>query len=93
MHSSHNPSGKFPGLPAQGFGLFTSLLLAFAAGFLVFFAATTLAIFGLLALNFLSGHKVNYAASYLYIGLPAGLIVLAAALVILLALWIRARIG
>jgi hypothetical protein len=79
------------GFPLQGFGLFTGLLLAVAAAFFVFFAATTLAIFTLLGWNIAGGHAVNYAFSYLYVGLPAGLLTLVAALPIFFGLWIRAR--
>ena len=42
---------RFLGFPLKGFGLFTSLLLAFAAAFFTFFATTCIAIFALLAWN------------------------------------------
>jgi hypothetical protein len=84
--------GTFLGIPKGGFNLFTSLLLSFAAGFLAFFGSTCITIFALLAWN-LSGHRaVNYADSYLYVGLPAGVIVLLAALAIFLTLWARAKV-
>jgi hypothetical protein len=81
---------KFLGFPLEGFGFFTSMLLTFAAGFLAFFAATTLAIFGFLIWNLISGVKPDYAKTYLYVGLPAGLIVLVIAVIVFGTLWLRA---
>ena len=86
------PGGSFLGFPLEGFGLFTSLLLAFASAFFTFFATTTLAIFGLLAWNLFGGHAVNYAYSYRYVGFPAGVLVLFIALPVFGALWFRAKL-
>jgi len=83
--------GTVFGFPLRGFGLFTSLLLAFASAFFTFFATTTVAIFALLAWNALGGHKVSYADSYLYVGFPLGLLVLAIALPVFAVLWVRAK--
>ena len=83
--------GKIFGFPLRGFGLFTSLLLSFAAAFFAFFASTCLAIFALLAWNIGGHHAVNYADSYRYVGLPAGVIVLLLALPFFATLWIRAK--
>ena len=82
---------KIFGFPLEGFSLFQSLLLTLALAFLTFFAATCIAIFVLLAWNVLGGHSVNYADTYLYVGLPAGLIVLVLALPFFLVLWVRAK--
>ena len=79
------------GFPLQGFSLFQSLLLAFASAFLTFFAATCAAIFALLAWNVVGGHSVNYADTYLYVGFPAGVLVLVVALPLFLVLWVRAK--
>jgi hypothetical protein len=79
------------GFPLRGFGLFTSLLLSFAAAFFAFFASTCIAIFALLAWNLGGHHAVNYADSYRYVGLPAGVIVLLIALPFFGILWIRAK--
>jgi len=81
----------FLGFPLAGFGLFTSLLLAVAAGFFTFFATTTIAIFALLGWNLLGHHAVNYADSYLWVGLPAGVLVLLVAMVVFGILWFRAQ--
>jgi hypothetical protein len=83
--------GTILGLPLQGFGLLASLLLSFAAGFIGFFGSTCIAIFVLLAWNLGGRHAVNYADSYLYVGVPAGLLVLVVALGFFLTLWARAK--
>ena len=88
----HPGGGTVLGFPLQGFGLFTSLLLSVAAAFFTFFATTCIAIFSLLAWNLLGGHSVNYADSYLYVGFPAGVLVLVVALPVFGTLWIRARL-
>ncbi|HEV2487681.1 MAG TPA: hypothetical protein VGT08_19330 [Terracidiphilus sp.] len=80
------------GFPLEGFGLFTSLLLSFAAAFFTFFATTCLAIFALLAWNATGGHKINFADAYLYVGFPAGVLVLIVALPYFGTLWVRAKL-
>jgi hypothetical protein len=95
MPSTANPQGskgKIPGIPLGGFGFFSSLLLALASAFFSFFASTTLAIFALLAWNLGGHHAVNYADSYLYVGFPVGVTVLAVAVPVFAVLWIRAKI-
>jgi hypothetical protein len=79
------------GFPIEGFSLFQSLLLAFASAFLTFFSTTCVAIFALLAWNVVGGHSVSYADTYLYVGFPAGVLVLVVALPLFLTLWIRAK--
>lgn len=91
-HIQRDPGGTFLGFPLEGFSLFQSLLLAFASAFFAFFVTTTLAIFALLAWNLIGHHSVNFADSYLYVGLPAGIITLAIALPLFATLWIRARL-
>jgi len=84
--------GRIFGFPLEGFSLFQSLLLTVAAAFLTFFGTTCISIFGLLAWNVLGGHSINYADTYRFIGLPAGLIVLVLALPFFLVLWVRAKV-
>ncbi len=94
MHSAQTQRSNgrtFLGFPLEGFGLLTSLLLAFASAFFTFFAATTLAIFALLAWSLIGKHPVNYADSYLYVGLPAGVLALVVALPVFGTLWLRAK--
>jgi hypothetical protein len=83
--------GRVLGFPLEGFGLFTSLLLALASAFFTFFASTTVAIFSLLGWNVFGHHAVSYADSYRYVGFPAGAIVLVIALPVFAVLWLRAR--
>jgi hypothetical protein len=68
-----------------------SLLLSVAAAFFTFFASTCIAIFALLAWNQIGHHTVNYADTYLYVGLPLGVLVLVVALPYFGVLWIRAK--
>jgi hypothetical protein len=91
--SSNPRSGRILGVPLGDLGLFSSLLMAFAFGFLVFFATCFFAIFSLLFYNEAGHHTVNMADSYRYVALPAGLIALALALVVLLGFWIRRKLS
>ncbi len=81
------------GFPLEGFGLFTSLLLSVASALFTFCLTTMVAIFSLLIWNLGGKHSVNFAYTYLYVGLPCSLVVLAVALPFFGVLWIRARIG
>ena len=85
-------SGSFLGFPLEGFGFFTSLLLALSSGFFTFFLVTALSIFGLLVWNQMLHHHVNYADSYLFFGLPAAVAVWTVALGVFGTLWVRAKI-
>jgi len=89
---SGSSSGSFLGFPLEGFGFFTSLLLATASGFFAFFLMTGIAIFGLLIWNQLLHHTVNYADTYLYIGFPSAVAVWTVALGVFGTLWVRAKI-
>ncbi len=81
-------AGTYFGVPLGDLGWFSTLLMSFAAGFIAFFAATFLAILTILILNTATHGTVDYALSYRRVGLPAGLLVLSAALVFLGRLWI-----
>jgi hypothetical protein len=89
--SEHRRGKTVFGFPLEGFGLFTSLLLAFASAFFTFFATTALSIFALLGWNLIGHHTVNYADTYLYVGFPAGVLVLLVALPVFGVLWLRAK--
>lgn len=91
--TERSSGGTVLGFPLKGFGLLTSLLLSFAAAFFTFFATTCIAIFSLLAWNLIGHHAVNYADSYLYVGFPAGMLVLTAALPVFGTLWVRAKLS
>ena len=90
--SQHPAGGTFLGFPLAGFSFFQSLLLTFASAFFTFFATTCTAIFSLLGWNLLGDHTVNYADSYLYVGFPAGVVVLVIALPLFGTLWLRAKV-
>jgi hypothetical protein len=92
LHQGATPgaSGKFFGIPLGDLGLFTSLLMAFAVGFLSFFLFTFLAIAGIMIYNGM-GHQMDYAESYKYISFPAGCVVLAISLVFFGTLWLRRK--
>ena len=91
--SQQTEGGTVFGFPLRGFGLFTSLLLAFASAFFTFFATTTVAIFALLGWNLFGHHTVSYADSYRYVGFPAFLLVLVVALPVFAVLWVRAKMS
>jgi hypothetical protein len=87
----YGSSGKrVLGFPLEGFGFFQSLLLSVASAFFTFFASTCIAIFALLAWNQIGHHTVNYADTYLYVGLPLGLFVGIVAVAYFGTLWLRA---
>ncbi len=81
-------NGYLFGAPVGDLGWFASLLIGFASGFAAFFIGTFLGIFSLLIANG-TGHKVDYAISYKYIGLPLGVLVGVVALGYLSMLWAR----
>jgi len=86
------PSGRFLGFPLEGFGLFTSLLLAASSGFFTFFLVTAVSIFALLVWNQMLHHTVNYADAYLFAGFPAAVVVWVVAIAVFGALWVRAKL-
>ena len=81
------------GVPVGELGWFAGLLMAVATGFVAFFAGTFLGIVGIGIYNSVAhgtGHTpADYALSYLAVGLPAGLVVLAVALGYLGTLWVK----
>jgi hypothetical protein len=85
--------GRVWGFPLEGFSLFQSLLLSFAAAFFTFFATTCIAIFALLIWHLFDPQALRYATdTYRYVGLPAGVLVLVVALPYFLVLWVRAKV-
>jgi hypothetical protein len=82
-------NGYLFGIPLGNLGWFGTALIALASGFLTFFATTFCAIFGILFYNVATHGTVDYAVSYRWVGLPAGLLVLAFSCVYLGRLWIR----
>ncbi|HEX4036758.1 MAG TPA: hypothetical protein VHX37_01755 [Acidobacteriaceae bacterium] len=84
---------KLLGLPLGDFGLFSSVLLALASGFLAFFATLFLSIIGVLFWNVLGHNHVNYADTYRYIAFPTALGVMAFGFVFLAAVWLRRKLS
>jgi hypothetical protein len=90
---SGNRTGRVFGIPLGDLGLFSSLLIAFAFGFLIFFITCFVSIFSLLFYNSAGHHRVNMADAYKYAAFPAGLTALTLALVVLLGFWVRRKIS
>ena len=82
-------NGYLFGIPLGNLGWFGTALIALASGFLTFFATTFCAIFGILFYNLVAHGTVDYAVSYRWVGLPAGLVVLAFSSLYLGRLWVR----
>jgi hypothetical protein len=80
------------GAPIGGFGLFSSVLIALALGFIAFFGTTFLSIFGLMIYNRAGGHHVTLDTSYKFIALPAGIFVLIVSLAGLLGIWLHRKL-
>jgi hypothetical protein len=76
----------------DGFGLFTSILMALLVGVSSFFLITFLAIVGIAIYN-VTGHSLNYADSYKLISFPAACVVLALSLIFFGALWLRRKLS
>lgn len=79
----------FFGAPIGDLGWFASLLMGTATGFAAFFFATFVGIVGILVVNTTTHRNLDFAWSYTRLGLPVGLVVLAAALSYLGSLWVR----
>jgi hypothetical protein len=82
-------SGYLFGVPLGDLGWFGSLLIGVAAGFLVFFASTFCAIVTILLYNSVLHGDIDFALSYRRVGFPAGVAVMAIALVYLGTLWFK----
>lgn len=80
------------GVPIGDFGLFASLLISVALGFMAFFGITFLSIFGLMIYNRAGGHQVTLDTAYKFIGLPAGIFVLIVSLAAMFAIWLRRKV-
>jgi hypothetical protein len=85
-------SGYIFGVPLGDLGLFTTLLMSGALGMAAFFAATFCAIISVLFYNTATHHAVDFALTYKRVGLPAGILVLLAALTYLGSLWVRRQL-
>ncbi|GGG67369.1 hypothetical protein [Edaphobacter dinghuensis] len=85
-------SGYLFGVPLGDLGLFATLLMSFAVGFAAFFAATFVAIVVLLFDKAITGRMPDFTITYKFVGLPAGIVVLALTLAYLGTLWIKRKL-
>ncbi len=83
---------KIFGIPFGDFGLFASLLISLALGFVTFFGVTFLSIFVILLLNAVAHQNIDLSHGYKYVAFPAGLVVLALSLLTLGIVWVRRRV-
>ncbi len=90
MTTSSGP--RIFGVPYGDFGLFASVLISAALGFMTFFVVTFLSIFGILIYNGAAHRAIDLSVSYKFIALPAGSVVLVIALAVLGSVWIRRRL-
>ncbi|HEX7159596.1 MAG TPA: hypothetical protein VF214_11315 [Edaphobacter sp.] len=81
--------GRLFGIPMGDLGLFPSLVVGLALGFVAFFAATFVGIVGILFYSSSTHQTVNYALSYREGGLTAGIVVALAAWGFLGRQWLR----
>jgi hypothetical protein len=88
-HAETSGKGTLLGVPLGNMGWFASLLMGVASGFMAFFASTFLAIVFILVYNTAAHGSIDFTISYRLVGLPIGLIVMAAALAYLGTLWCR----
>jgi hypothetical protein len=91
--AAENPGqGRLFGIPLGELGLFSSLLIGTATGFMAFFAATFLGIVGILVYNTATHAAVDFAYSYRRVGLPVGIVALVLSLGYLGTLWIKRKL-
>ncbi len=83
---------RFLGIPYGDFGLFATVLLSAALGFMTFFAVTFVSIFAILIHNSLTHRAIDLSDSYKYIALPAGSLVLLVSLAVLGSVWLKRRL-
>lgn len=102
MTSAQDASGLPPtdneaklfGIPIGRFGLFFSLLLSVAAGFMAFFFTTFFAIFGVAIYDGIHHLSMqNLAISYKFISAPIGVMAMLFSLAYLMSIWVRRKIS
>jgi len=85
-------AGYIFGIPMGDFGLVPSLIISIAVGCGAFFASTFCAIVAILIYNTATHHALDFALTYLRVGLPVGVTVLVIALVYMGTLWVRRQL-
>ncbi len=74
-------------------GLFQSLIIGAAFGFMVFFAACFVAILFLLFYNALGRHAVDMADAYRYVAFPVGGVALVLSEAVMVGFWLRHKLS
>lgn len=81
-------AGYVFGAPVHELGIFASLIMGLAAGFIGFFAATFVGIVVVMVMIG-TGHPADYTMSYRLIGLPVGLALGLGSLAYLGTFWVK----
>lgn len=89
--SANAQPARVLGIPLGDIGLFPSLFLALAVGFMAFFAGCFVAIMALLVWNTATHGHISYADTYRYVALPVGLAVLVMSTVFATGSWLRRK--
>jgi hypothetical protein len=84
--------GYLFGVPVGGLGLFATLLMSVATGFISFFAATFCGIVGVAIYNGVTHQSVTLAMSYRRFGFPFGVFMLVLTLGYLGTLWVKRKL-
>ena len=83
LYAPNYTGPRFLGAPVGDFSFLQTLLITGATGVASFFGATFLAIMSILFLNEALHRQINFADSYLYVGLPVSIAMLIAAAIYL----------
>ena len=83
-------AGYVFGAPVKDLGWFASLIMGVATGMAAFFLSTCVAIFSILFYN-AGGHHADFTASYKWVGMPIGLVVMAVSLGYLGTFWAKRK--
>lgn len=89
LYAPNYTGPRFFGAPVGDFSVLQTLLIIGATGLASFFASTFLAIMTILFLDEGLQRQINFADSYLWVGLPVGIVMLCAAAIYLGSLLVR----
>jgi len=91
--SANAQPARLLGIPIGDLGLFPSLFLALASGFMAFFASCFLAIMSLLVWNTATHGHISYVDTYRYVALPTGMAVMVMGSVFVTGSWLRRKLA
>ncbi|MGA7886670.1 MAG: hypothetical protein WCA44_13080 [Acidobacteriaceae bacterium] len=89
--SANAQPARVLGIPLGEIGLFPSLFLALAVGFMAFFASCFLAILSLLVWNTATHGHISYVDTYRYVALPTGVAVMVMGMIWVTGSWLRRK--